>query len=238
MLFSQHRRSGGGVSTLACTIGLCFLFVGVPAGAQTQDPFQSAPVTTPAAPAAAPAAPAPRPRPQPHHPVEPDPYATMPPSAYVPPPPVPSLPPTGVIWARVRQVAQADGISVPLASDPPFDVSSALPQSRMLVGAWGPGAWQGMRDDKLILIILGVDGGANVHGVVARSLGTEWSYFSAPMTGNGFSIHVQTSYEASGRFNTTRALEDEYWQFELRPDGRLYGSRSSSPATVVLAKLQ
>ena len=74
--------------------------------------------------------------------------------------------------------------------------------------------------------------------MVARSLGTEWANFSAPVTGNGFSIHIQTSYEASGRFNTTRALEDEYWQFELRSDGRLYGSRSANASTVVLGKLQ
>jgi hypothetical protein len=155
------------------------------------------------------------------------------------PPVVASLPPSGAIWARVRQAAQTDGISVPLASDPPFDASSAAPQFRVLVGAWGPGAWQGSPGgDKLILIVLGIDGGANIHGVVARSLGTEWSYFSAPMTGNAFSIHIQTNYEASGRFSTTRALENDNWQFELHPDGRLYGSRSASASNVVLAKLQ
>ena len=230
MRSNLRRRTG--TMRRAYAIGLCLLLAAMPAKAQTTDPFQSAPVTTPAAPAT----PAPKPHPQPRPPVEPDLYAT-PPSAYVPPP-TPSLPPSGAIWARVRQVAQADGISVPLASDPPFDLSSAAPQFRILVGAWGPGIWQGTEGDKLILIILGVDGGANVRGVLARGLGTEWANFSAPMTGNAFSIHIQKSYEASGRFNTTRALEDEYWQFELRSDGRLYGSRSSSPATVVLAKLQ
>lgn len=235
MFFDQDRRRNKGISAPAYAIGLCLLVLGIPAKAQTTDPFQSAPVTTPAAPAT----PAPKPRPQPHPTVEPDPYAAMPPSAYLPPPLTPNLPPSSVIWARVRQVAQADGISVPLASDPPFDVSSAAPKFNNLVGAWGPGTWQGNAGgDKLMLIVLGVDGGANVRGVVARDLGVTWANFSAPMAGNSFSIHVQTSYEASGRFSTTRSLEDEYWQFELRSDGRLYGSRSSSPATIVLAKLQ
>lgn len=239
MFLKQDRRLGGGGSAAASAIGLCLLLISTPAGAQNQDPFQSAPVTTPAAPAAPAPKPEPQPRPQPRHPVEPDPYAVMPPSAYAPPPPpVPSLPPSNVIWAHIRQVALADGIDVPLASDPLFDISSASPQTRILVGAWGPGAWQGMDEDRVMLIILAVDGGTNVRGVVARSTGVAWSDFSAPMMGNRFSIHIQTTYEASGRFNTTRALEDEYWQFQLQPDGRLYGSRSSSPATVVLAKLQ
>ncbi|MFI5353951.1 MAG: hypothetical protein ACHQZS_13445 [Candidatus Binatales bacterium] len=219
------------ISAWISTIGFSLLLVSLPARAQNADPFQSAPVV---------ATPAPKPRPQPRSPVEPDPYVAIPPAALAPTlPPVASLPPSGVIWARVRQVAQTDGISVPLASDPPFDASTASPQLRILVGAWGPGAWQGSPvGDKLILIVLGVDGGASVRGVVARSLGTDWSYFSAPVTGNGFSVHIQTTYEASGRFNTTRALEDDYWQFELRGDGRLYGSRSTSASNIVLAKLQ
>ncbi|HEV2187468.1 MAG TPA: hypothetical protein VGR70_09685 [Stellaceae bacterium] len=219
------------MSLWAYAIGFSLLLVSGPAGAQNTDPFQSAPVV---------ATPAPKPRPQPHSAVEPDPYAAAPPAPIAPTsPPVATLPPSSVIWARVRQVAQTDGISVPLASDPPFDASSVPPQLRILVGAWGPGAWQGSPvGDKLILIVLGVDGGASVRGVVARNLGTDWSYFSAPVTGNGFSIHIQTSYEASGRFNTTRALEDDYWQFELRADGRLYGSRSATASTIVLAKLQ
>ena len=156
MFYNQDGRRGSGALMWAFTVGFTLLLVSVPARAQNTDPFQSAPVTTPAVPAA----PAPTPRPQPHHPAEPDPYAAMPPSAYVPPP-MPSLPPSGVIWARVRQVAQTDGISVPLASDPPFDILSAPPQYRVLVGAWGPGTWQGTDGDKLILIILGVDGAAN-----------------------------------------------------------------------------
>jgi hypothetical protein len=225
-----HARRGSSVLTWAQTFGVCLLFESLPAGAQTSDQFQSAPVV----------APTPKPRPQPHPAVAPDPYAAAPPAAMAPaPPPVASLPPSGAIWARVRQVAQTDAISVPLASDPPFDAASASPQFRILIGAWGPSAWQGSPGgDKLILIILGVDGGANVRGIVARSLGTDWSYFSAPMTGNGFSVHIQTSYEASGRFASTRALEDDYWLFALRPDGRLYGSRSGNASNVVLAKLQ
>jgi hypothetical protein len=224
-----HARRGSGVLTWVQTFGVCLLLVSLPAGAQTSDQFQSAPV----------AAPAPKPRPQPHPLVEPDPYAAAPPATMAPAPAVASLPPSGAIWARVRQVAQTDGISVPLASDPPFDAASASPQFRILVGAWGPGTWQGTPGgDKLILIILGVDGGASVHGVVARGVGTDWSNFSAPMTGNGFSVHIQTSYESSGRFATTKSLEDENWQFELRPDGRLYGSRGANASNVVLPKLQ
>lgn len=231
MFYSQDRRWRSSILAWSYTIGFSLLLVSVPARAQNADPFQSAPVV---------ATPAPKPRPQPRSPVEPAPYVAAPPAALAPTlPPVASLPPSGVIWARVRQVAQTDGISVPLASDPPFDAASASPQLRVLVGAWGPGAWQGSPGgDKLILIVLGVDGGASVRGVVGRSLGTDWSYFSAPVTGNGFSIHIQTSYEASGRFNTTKALEDDYWQFELRADGRLYGSRSASASNIVLAKLQ
>jgi hypothetical protein len=225
-----HARRGGGVLAWAQTLGVCLLLVSLPAGAQTSDQFQSAPV----------AAPTPKPRPQPHRPVEPDPYAAAPPPAMAPaPPPVASLPPSGAIWARVRQVAQTDGISVPLASDPPFDASSAAPPFRALVGAWGPGVWQGNPSgDKLILIVLGVDGGAGVHGVVARGSGTEWSYYSAPMTGNRFTAHVVTTYAASGFDVGTRTSDDDYWQFELRPDGRLYGSRKANASNVVLEKLQ
>ena len=227
----DRRRWRNSMSVWTHTIGFSLLLVSVPVKAQNTDPFLSAPVV---------ATPAPKPRPQPRSPVEPDPYVAAPPAALAPIlPPVANLPPSSVIWARVRQVAQTAGISVPLASDPPFDASSASPQLRILVGAWGPGVWQGSTGgDKLILIVLGIDGGASIRGVVARSLGTDWSYFSAPVTGNGFSIHIQTSYEASGRFNSTRAVEDDYWQFELRADGRLYGSRSASASNIVLAKLQ
>jgi hypothetical protein len=231
MFHSQDKRRGSGGLTWTCAIGFSLVLASVPAGGQSTDPFQSAPVV---------ATPAPKPRPQPHPPVEPDPYVAAPPAALAPAPPqAPILPPSGAIWARVRQVAQSDGIGVPLASDPPFDVANAAPQFRILVGAWGPGAWQGSPGgDKLILIVLGVDGGANIHGVVARSLGTDWSYFSTPMTGNGFSVHIQTTYAASGFVPSNRSLEDDYWQFELRPDGRLYGSRSTNTSNVVLSKLQ
>jgi hypothetical protein len=230
MFHKQDRRRGSGGLTWAYATGLSLLLASLPAGAQNTDPFQSAPIATPA----------PKPRPQPHAPVEPDPYAAAPSTAITPaPPPVTNLQPSGAIWARVRQAAQTDGISVPLASDPPFDAASASPQFRILVGAWGPGAWQGSQSgDKLILIVLGVDGGASVRGVVARSLGTDWSYFTAPMTGNGFSVHIQTTYAASGFVSGNRSLEDDYWQFELRPDGRLYGSRSANASNVILAKLQ
>ena len=210
--------------------GICLLLASLPAEAQSNDPFQSAPV----------AAPVPKPRPQSRPPVEPDPYTAAPPAAIAPaPPPVANLPPSGAIWTRVRQAAQTDGISVPLASDPPFDASNASPQFRILVGAWGPGTWQGSPGgDKLILIVLGVDGGANVRGVVGRSSGVDWSYFNAPVAGNGFTVHIQTTYNASGFVSSTRTLEDENWQFELRADGKLYGSRSANASNVVLAKLQ
>lgn len=205
------------------TIGFCLLLVSLPAVAQNSDQFQSAPV----------AAPAPKPRPQPRVPVEPDPAVAAPAQ-----PPAPSLPPAAAIWARVRQVAQTDGISVPLASDPPFDAAGTPSQFRALLGAWGSGVWQGTPSgDKLILIVLSVDGGGNVHGVVARGLGTDWSYYSAPMAGNHFTVHIQTTYNASGFVPGTRALEDDYWQFELRPDGRLYGSRSTNASSIVLARL-
>jgi hypothetical protein len=232
MLDKRYGRRGSIISAWPQAIGFSLLLASLPAVAQNTDPFQSAPVATPA--------PAPKPRPHPRPPASPDPYAVAPPARFAPAvPPVANLPPSGAIWARVRQVAQADGISVPLATDPPFDASSAAPEFRILVGAWGPGVWQGSPSgDKLILIVLGVDGGANVHGVVARGLGTDWSYFSAPMAGNGFSIHIQTSYETSGRFSTSRALEDEYWQFELHLDGRLYGSRAANGSGIALAKLQ
>jgi len=225
-----HARRGSGVSTWVQSFGVCLLLVSLPARAQTSDQFQSAPV----------AAPTPKPRPQPHPPVEPDPYAATPPAAMAPaPPPVASLPPSGAIWARVRQVAQTDGISVPLASDPPFDAVSASPQFRILIGAWGPGAWQGSPGgDKLILIVLGVDGAGNAHGVVARSQGTDWSYYSAPIAGNRFTVHIQTTYAASGFIPSTRTLDDDNWQFELRPDGRLYGSRKANASSIVLARLQ
>jgi hypothetical protein len=231
MFHNRDKQRGSGGLTWPCAIGFSLVLASVPAAGQSTDPFQSAPVA---------ATPPPKPRPQPRPPAEPDPYGTAPPAALAPAlPQAPILPPSGAIWARLRQVAQSEGIGVPLASDPPFDTANAAPQFRLLVGAWGPGAWQGSAaGDKLILIILGIDGAANIHGVVARSLGTDWSYFNAAMTGNGFSVRIQTTYAASGLVSSNRSLEDDYWQFELRPDGRLYGSRTTNASNVVLAKLQ
>jgi len=213
----------------ACVIGLCVLLASLPAWAQSSDPFQSAPV--------APAAP--KPRLQPRVRVEPDPAFTPPVATAPAPAPAPTLPPASAIWASVRQVAQAAGVNVPLASDPPFDTSGTPPQYRALLGGWGAGVWQGTPGgDKTMLIVLGVDGGGNVHGVVAHGLGTDWSYFTAPSTGNRFTVHNQITYAASGFSPTTKTAEDDYWQFELRPDGRLYGFRQANASTIVLPRVQ
>lgn len=217
--------------TVALGAGLCLGPGGPPAQAQTADQFQSAPVT-PAAP---------KPRPQPRRPVAPEPEMVAPSvaPAPVPPPPAANLPSASEFWARVRQVALAQGVDVPLASNPPFDATGTPPQFRALLGAWGPGIWQGAAGaDRMMLIVLGVGGDGSVRGVIGRSSGLGWSNYSEPIAGNRFVVHVLTTYEASGFVPSTRTAADDYWQFELRSDGRLYGSRRTDGAVTVLPRLQ
>lgn len=73
--------------------------------------------------------------------------------------------------ARVRSVAQAEGIAVPLAQPFPVDTTSTPPEYRKWLGAWGPGAWRDAGDltgQKMMIIIQGVDGSGNarfIYGV-------------------------------------------------------------------------
>lgn len=202
------------------------------AGVRAQsDPFQSHVLSAPA--------PAAKPRPQPRRPAETEPAAVVAPAPAAPvPPPAQPLPSAGEVWARVRQTALTQGIDVPLASSPAFDAAT-LPQFRSLLGAWGPGVWQGSSaDDRVILIVLGVGGDGVVRGVVGHHAGRGWSNFAASPAGNGFTMHVQLSYEASGRETSIRTIEDDDWRFELRSDGRLYGFRRGNASTIVLPRLQ
>jgi hypothetical protein len=217
--------------TAACALGACLLLAGSPA-AQNADPFRSE--------GPMPASPAPRPQPQPRLPAEPEPALVAPPVAAAPaPPPMPQMPPASQVWARVRQVAQAAGIDVPLASDPAFDMPGTSPRFQALLGAWGPGVWQGTPGgDKLMMIVQNAGSDGNLHGIMGRSSGMGWTNYTAAMAGNRFVVHVQTSYYASGFAPGARTLDDEDWQFELRPDGRIYGSRKANASSIVLPRLQ
>jgi len=217
-----------------CFVMAGLLLAGTPASAQSNDPFREA---TPPPPAGAPDPAPPRPRPAP----EPEPVV-----APTPPPqpavvPVPTLPSAAQIWARVREVAQAESVRVPLASSPPFDVAGTPPQHRPLLGAWGPGTWQGSpAGDKVVLVIQSVDGDGNVRGVICTTSGPgDWSNFTAPLTGNRFTVHFQQSYSAlAGNGAGTRGFTDNSWTFEFHADGRLSGSRGNGTSTVVLQRLQ
>jgi hypothetical protein len=221
----------------APAIVLCLLLAALPAVAQNSDPFRSA---APPAPE-----PAPRPRPAPRV-VEPESAVVVPLPAPAPvqPPPqpvaasVPNLPSASQIWARVRQIGQAEGIAIPLASNPPFDEAGTRPQYRGLLGAWGPGIWQGdPGGDKVILVVQGVDGENSLRGVVGTNGGKVapaiWRAINSPIAGNRFPIHL--SYD--GSLTQTRHFEED-WSVELRPDGKLYGTRNGNASTIVLSRLQ
>lgn len=206
-----------------------------PSPTHAQDPFQSAPV--------APAAPRPAPRSYP----APRPREAVPPPAMVPAPTqpagasVPPLPSTGQIWSRVRQVAQAEGIAVPLASSPPINEAGTPPQYRGLLGAWGPAAWQGSpAGDKIILVVQGVDAGGTVQAVAAISSGDTfpamWQPSTSPMAGGRFSVRFDFALE--NRFHGQIANISRSWEFELRSDGRLYGLRNDRQSSITLSRLQ
>ncbi len=219
-------------------MGLALLFAALPAAAQNSDVFrEDAPPPV--------AAPLPRVAPRPRYVPHPEPEIAAPTPAPAPVQPAvvpaPALPPAGQIWARVRQVAQTEGIRMPLASNPPFDEAGTLPQYRALLGAWGPGTWQGdPGGDKTILIIEGVDGDGNMHGVAGKSDGAalpaSWSAAAGPVaSGNRFALNV--IWRISQYQHGTNQYE-QVWQFALRPDGTLFGSRDNGASTIVLRRLQ
>jgi len=192
-------------------IGL-LLFAASPALAQNSDPFRSA----------SPSQPAPTP-------------TTLQPTA--PGPSVAStLPPAPQIWANVRQVAQAGGILVPLAGNPVFDESGSSPQYRALLGAWGPGTWQGdPAGEKIILVIQSVDASGNARGVVGRSSSDGWFTYTTQIVGNHFTLEVPVTFHNSGYL--TR-VEKDLWTFEVRADGSLSGSRNGKASSVALSRLR
>jgi hypothetical protein len=148
---------------------------------------------------------------------------------------VPALPSASQIWARVRQIGQAEGIRVPLAGNPPFDESGTPAQYRALLGAWGPGVWQGNPGgDRTILVVEGVDSDRNVHGVIGRS-DREWYAFSVALSGNQFTVE-SSHLDRPGYFNVL--IVDAHWQLELRSDGKIYGSRNEGASSIVLPRLQ
>ena len=208
----------------------------LPAAAQEPDPFRSA-----APPVAAPA-PASRPRPPPAPEIEP--AFVAPPPAPAPPvaaPPVPSLPTASQLWARVRQVAQAEGIAVPLSGNPPVDETGTAAQYRALLGSWGPGTWQGVPGgDKLLLVIQSVDAEGRLRGVAGVSGGTTgpafWFSLNSPVSENRFVVQVVHDISLSNHPTGQRYSEE--WSLELRTGGTLFGTRYDNKSTVTLSQLQ
>ncbi len=217
----------------------CLLLAALPAAAQNANIFREDAPPPPAAVPAPRVAPRPRYVPQP----EPEIAAPAPVPATVQPAvaPVPALPPAGQMWARVRQVAQTEGISVPLSGSPPFDLAGTPPQYRPLLGAWGPGTWQGNpAGDKVIVIIEGVDSDGNVHSVVGKSAGGSlpalWA-MSTGLVGPGNRFELKVAWQTFEYQRGTTQFE-QVWQIELRPDGTLSGSRDNGASTIVLRRLQ
>ncbi|HML09915.1 MAG TPA: hypothetical protein VK432_03580 [Stellaceae bacterium] len=215
------------------------LLAAVPAAAQSNDPFREATPPQPQPVAPAPLPPRPRPAPEPEPVVAPAP----PPQPAVAP--VSTLPSAAQIWARVREVAQAESIAVPLASSPPFDQAGTPAQFRALLGAWGPGTWQGgSAGEKMVLVIQSVDSDGAMHGVVGKSAGppfpAAWS-MATGTTGTGRfvlkGIFLGSNPPGANNLVASRPLEFA-WAFEFRADGKLYGSRDNGASTVVLARLQ
>jgi len=217
----------GPVCTLAIGAIGWLLLVATPAVAQSNDPFRE--VTPPSA-----SAPVPPPRPRPAPEQESGVYAA--PQVV----PAPALLSAGQIWARVREVAQAQGIAVPLASSPPFDVAGTPAQFRALLGAWGPGTWQGgSAGNKVILVVQSVDGDGNVRGVIGTNSAADgWFDFTTRLASDRFTVHFQQSYAKSGYMPGTEVASDNYWPFQFYPDGRLSGSRDNGASTIVLPRLQ
>jgi hypothetical protein len=218
------------MKSIAIILTSLLLLATLPAAAQSPDPFRS---TAPAP------APAPRPRPAPTYPSEPAVVAPQP----APPPAAaaaPSLPSASQIWTRVREVAQAQGISVPLSGTRPLDETGTPQQYRALLGAWGPGTWQGdPGGDKAILVVESVDSSGYLHVVAGKSSGktvpAAWVASVAPIAGDRFTLQI--SYSVGGGWSRTLVFE-ETWQFEFRPDGKLYGARNGKASSIVLDRLR
>jgi hypothetical protein len=146
-----------------------------------------------------------------------------------------TLPPAPQIWANVRQVAQAGGILVPLAGNPVFDESGSSPQYRALLGAWGPGTWQGdPAGEKIILVIQSVDASGNARGVVGRSSSDGWFTYTTQIVGNRFTLEVPVTFHNAGYL--TR-VEKDLWAFEAQPDGSLSATRNGNASSIVLSRL-
>lgn len=228
----------------------CLLLAAAPVRAQNSDVFREDAPPAPAAPdhdpfQMAPADPAPAPKPpsRPHPAPEPEAVAPAPPPVAPQPAvaPAPAMPPADQLWARIRQVAQAVGIRMPLASSPPFDEAGTPSQYRALLGAWGPGTWQGNSNgEKAILIVEGVDGSGNMHAVAGKSDGgslpAAWA-MSLGSVASGGRFLLKIGWRFSEYQHGTNQLE-QVWQMELRPDGTLAGSRDNGASTIVLRRLQ
>jgi hypothetical protein len=218
-------------------IGAALVCLAFPSAAQNSDIFRED-----APPAVAPA-PRPAPHPRTYSQPEPEVAAPTPPQPPLQPAvaPAPSLPSASQIWAKVRQVAASQSISVPMASNPPFDVAGTPPQYRVLLGAWGPGTWQGNPGgDKAILVVEGVDGGGNIHVMACESEGGWQPGYWAMSTGsiapgNRFTLNIARRIS---EYQHGANQSEQVWQMTLRPDGTLAGSRDNGASTVVLQRLQ
>jgi hypothetical protein len=122
-----------------------------------------------------------------------------------------------------------------MSGTPPFDVGDTPAQYRALLGAWGPGVWQG--GDKAILIVEKVGDDGNVQGIIGRSDGG-WYPYLTPMSGNQFTVRIEYSRITGAMGSPTQHMVEAREQFELRSDGKLYGSRNGSASTIVLSRLQ
>ncbi|HTW52375.1 MAG TPA: hypothetical protein VME45_10815 [Stellaceae bacterium] len=222
------------VSVIVC----CLLLAAAPARAQNSDIFRE---EAPPPPVAAAPAPKPAPRPRVYSPPEPE-IVAPPPQPQPVVAPAPSLPPASQVWARVRQIAASQGISVPLSGTPPFDVAGTPAQYRVLLGAWGPGMWQGNAGgEKIILVIQSIDGDGAIRGVVGKSEGRSTPALWAMATGTAGGAHfvLQVTFMVMSTYYGNQAVSSQAeWGFELRADGTLSGSRDHGASTIVLGRLQ
>jgi hypothetical protein len=222
-------------SVIAC----CLLLAAAPARAQNSDIFRE---DAPPAPAPAPA---PKPAPRPHVYSQPEPEIVAPALPPAPAQPVvaptPNLPSAAQLWTRVRQVANGEGIAVPLSGTPPFDLAGTPPQFRLLLGAWGPGVWQGTSGEKTILVIQSVDSDGAVRGFVGKSAGASlpaaWGMATGVAAGGRIALQA-VFFGAATNFGSKAPSAEVSWTFQLRPDGTLAGSRDNGASTIALRRLQ
>jgi Caspase domain len=151
---------------------------------------------------------------------------TPPPWVPLPTVVVPRLPPPSEITARVQQVAKQEGIGEPPSLE--FYGATTPPEYRMLLGPWGPAAWNaGPRgiQNRIILIFLGINSVGNGHVV----------YCSSPH-GYGATCGEEIARVINGKIMFSTTLKDGTQvshEYELGNDGKLHGVRGGNDIIVL-----